>query len=306
MLYILRITVSAAHSEELQDKVQVEADKSTLWISDNRMVCSGEKTKLLFLGTAQLKRNRVVDSDISVLVCGKTVTPSKSEKLLGLTVNEKMTWTEYLYGEQWRESDNSRGLISQLSQRVGLLKKLVSLMPKARFNMVCQGLFYSKLLYCLQVIGNVWGIETTDLITRKFSSFTKEDNRRLQTLQNQVLQMKTGLPPRTPTKTLLDISGDLSVQQLTAFATLATCHKIIQTGKPSALANKLYQGSSRTRNGISIRLEANLTLSRGAFLYRAAVLFSALPQNVREDTGTHSFKQKLRKWIKANVPVKPT
>ena len=216
-----------------------------------------------------------------------------------------MTWAEYLYGEQWRESENAKGLIAQLSQRVGLLKKIVRLMPKSRFNMVCQGLFYSKLLYCLQIVGNVWGTYTADVMIRKFPAFTKADNRRLQTLQNQVLQMKTGLPPRTATRTLLDASGDLSVQQLTAFATLSTCHKIMQTGKPTALATKLTQGRTRTRNGTVIRIHAKLTLSHGAFLYRAAVLYNSLPQDAREDTLTSSFKQKIKHWIKDNIPAKP-
>ena len=82
-----------------------------------------------------------MDSNISVQVYGKVVLPSKSEKLLWLIVNDSMTWAEYLYGEQWRDSENAKGLIAQLSQRVGLLEKLVRLMPKSRFNIVCQGLF---------------------------------------------------------------------------------------------------------------------------------------------------------------------
>ena len=250
-----------------------------------------------------MKGYRIPEQNFSVEVCGNTVTPSKSEKLLGLTVNDKITWTEYLHGEQSQRSD--KGLITQLSQRVGLLKKLVKLMPKSRFNMICQGVFYSKLLYCLQIVGNIWGIDTADLITRRYSTFTKEDNRRLQTLQNKVMQMKTGLPPFTPTRTLLDKSGDLSVQQLIAFTTLTTCHKIIQTGKPLALANKFNRGLSRNRYGTVMRIEANLTLSRGGFFYRAALLFNKLPQDLKNETMTNSFKKKVKQWIKLNVPEKP-
>ena len=72
----------------------------------------------------------------------------------------------------------------------------------------------------LQVVGNVWGIETTDEVNRRLSAFTKDDNHRLQNLQNSVLTMKTNLPRRTPTTTLLSMGGDLSVQQLTALTFL--------------------------------------------------------------------------------------
>ena len=39
---------------ELQRKIQNEADRATDWVKDNRMVCSGEKTKLLIIGTSEL------------------------------------------------------------------------------------------------------------------------------------------------------------------------------------------------------------------------------------------------------------
>ena len=39
--------VRAKRPEDLVKKIQKQADKSTDWVKDNRMVCSGEKTKLL-------------------------------------------------------------------------------------------------------------------------------------------------------------------------------------------------------------------------------------------------------------------
>ena len=178
-------------------------------------------------------------------------------------------------------------------------------MPLSRFMVVCQGLFYSKLVYCLQVIGNVWGLNNNVLENQRYSAFSKSDNSKLQALQNQVLRMKTGLPTRTSTELLIERSGDLSVQQLTAFFTLSTLHKIIHTGKPETLANKLKHGTVATRHGDNIRIDANLTLSLGAFLYRAGLLFNQLPGDLRTDMEPRTFKFKLRNWIKMNILVKP-
>ena len=299
------VNVSASNPVDLQLKLQVAADSSTQWIADNKMVCSGEKTKLLLMGTSQLKRHRIHGQNISVTVCGKIVEASRSERLLGLTVNNQMTWSEYLYGECWRETENEKGLIAQLSQRVGLLKKVAPLMPLSRFKIVCQGLFYSKLAYCLQVIGNVWGLSNTDLVNRRYPAFTKSDNNKLQTLQNQVLRLKTGLPPLTPTVELLDKSGDLSVQQLTAFFTLSTCQKVLHTGKPKPLRDKLSVGTVSTRQENTIRIDANLTLSRGAFFYRAGMLFNKLPQELRLNMDPGTFKVRVKNWIKMNIEAKP-
>jgi hypothetical protein len=55
------------------------------------------------------------------------------------------------------------------------------------------------------------------------------------------------MPRRTPTKTLLALSGDLSVQQLTAQATLTSLQKVIHTGKPEYLADKLKLNTMNTR-----------------------------------------------------------
>ena len=74
------------------------------------------------------------------------VKESKSEKLLGVLINNELTWREHLYGETWRQGDkNAQGLIPQLSQRVGMLKRMSKLMTKKRLKLFTNGIFYSKL-----------------------------------------------------------------------------------------------------------------------------------------------------------------
>ena len=99
---------------ELIQKIQREAARSVSWVEDNKMMCAGDKTKLLIIGTRQLKDARLknVDTDLEVNVCGNTVGESRSEKVLGLNieVNSDLNWKEYLYGEKWRLQENSPGL----------------------------------------------------------------------------------------------------------------------------------------------------------------------------------------------------
>ena len=98
-----------------------------LWIMDNKLVCSGEKTKLLIIGTTEQKKKLKNDNiKIQIDVCGEVVEETESEKLLGLIINGDLTWKHYLYGEKWREEkgDNFPDLIPKLIKRVGLLKHL--------------------------------------------------------------------------------------------------------------------------------------------------------------------------------------
>ena len=287
--------------EELKNKIQREAIRSTEWVTDNRMVCAGSKTKLLVISTEQLRRSRFKEQKMEVTVCGTVMEDTKSEKLLGLIVSNTLSWKDYLYGEDWRDKDNAKGLIPQLSQRVGLLSKIVKSMPPTRFKLFTNGLFYSKLLYCLQVFGNVWDIPNNDETNRKSTAFTKEDNRKLQVLQNKVLRLQTGLPFDTLTSDLLKASGDLSVQQLTDYTSLLAAQKSIFHQQPVYLAEKLKIRNQNTIGPIHYKL----SVSRGGFFYRAASLFNNLPSNLRSPMNPVLFKRQLKPWIIRNIPIKP-
>ena len=110
---------------------------------------------------------------------------------------------------------------------MGILTKLSKVMGKQQFRNVCEGMFTSKLIYCIQLFGNVWGIPNLDMNNRRSVAFTKDDNRKLQVLQNKVLQLKTDLARDTPTTHLLGWTGDMSVHQLTAYHTLNMVHGVV-------------------------------------------------------------------------------
>ena len=228
--------VTAANPSKLQEKIQNEATKSTSWVKDNRMVCSGEKTKLLIIGTTQQRQKQLINPNINikVKVGDNTVSESNSEKLLGLIVNNRLTWKDYLYGETWRtnKNDNFKGLIPKLSQRIGMLKQLRRKMPLETFKMIAAGLFTSSLIYCIHVFGNIWGLKSNDETKRRFTSFTKTDCHKLQVLQNKMLKLQSGLPHDFPTEDLINLTGELSVHQLIAYHTLLQVHKIIVNKKP--------------------------------------------------------------------------
>ena len=52
-------------------------------------------------------------------------------------------------------------------------------------------------------------------------------------------------------------------------------------------------------------MKANLTISRGGIVYRGAKLWNLMDPDLRNKPKLKSFKPKVKKWIIANVPVKP-
>ena len=82
--------------------------------------------------------------------------------------------------------DNGIGLIPQLSQRLGMLRKLSVHSSREKLRMLASGIVYSKLSYCLPLYVATWGLDRyRDSDTRTYS-FTKEDNRKLQVIQNHL------------------------------------------------------------------------------------------------------------------------
>ena len=306
--------VSDKDPNNLENKLQIQADFSTQWVHDNKMVCSGEKTKVMILCTKDTREAKLssIDKTIKVNVCGKVVTETVDEKLLGMIISNNLSWKTYLHGNQKTGDEKIVGLIAKLSQRVGILTKLSNVMPSDKFDQICEGLFTSKLIYCLPLWAHVFNLPTMDDNNRRYTAFSKSDNRRLQVLQNRVLRLKTGLPRDTHLTDLLQESNCMSVQQLTAYHTLMTVHRVITTGFPKYLANKLKLKKPgvvvfphRQLNTIEVP-NVNLTLSRGGFIYRGAILWNLLPQIMRSEENPKSFKNQLRKWIKSNISPKPS
>ena len=283
----------------LQQKIQREANLSTSWVKDNKLVCSGSKTKLLIVGTKELRKSKLTNRDISIeiIVDGHPVKETQSERLLGVLVNNVLTWEHHLYG-----NEEHTGLIQKLSHRARIIWKLSLVMPKKNLKMMAEGIFFSLLNYCIEVYGNVWGLATYDDHSRKSTAFTKDDNAKLQILVNKVLRSLTGLDRDTPIVTLHATSGQLSVQQRTAMFTIVSVHKSIQKKQPAYNYSRLQPNSAL----VDVRrIDYKLSLSRGSFYYRGSKLYSQLPANLTQQVNQAAFKKGAKKWVSENIPVQP-
>ena len=96
----------------------------TEWFRKNDISCSGEKTKLLMLGTRANRINKIVKQNIHpcIDVCWDCIEETTSEKILGVVVNNTITCKDHLY-------EDNEGLIPGLTKCIGMLKKIKSLYP---------------------------------------------------------------------------------------------------------------------------------------------------------------------------------
>ena len=295
----------------LQAKIQHEADVVTAWFARNDMICSGDKTKLLIVGTQTGRKNKLTEKNISinVNVCGDVKKESNSEKLLGVVVNNIGTWRHHIHGDE-----DNQGLLKQLSTRVNMLKRLRRVMSPRKLKMLMAGLFTSKLIYCITVWGRIWNIPgSLDEEKRTSSSMTKEDLRQLQVMQNKCLRLISNSRYDTPTLSLLQKTNLLSVHQLTAHLTLTQVYNSKNTMQPNYHYRRLFErdepeAGARTRTFVREEIKRpdfNLSLARSNFFYQASRLWSALPETIKLSSNKGVFKNRNKVWIKLNISAKP-
>ena len=136
-----------------------------------------------------------------------------------------------------------------------------------------------------------------------------KDNNNIQVLQNKLNRLLLNADYTTPTSELLDQTGSLSVHQMTAYHTALTTHKIIQSGKPSYIAEKfkVRNMNQNTRQGAGTLVPPSYSrnIPREGFIYRGAVLHNKLPVSLRTEIKLPIFKTGLKEWVKANIAMKP-
>ena len=106
---------------------------------------------------------------------------------------------------------------------------------------------------------------------------TSDDCNKLQVIQNSLNRLLTGARKGTPTEDLLERTGTMSIMQMLAYHTLTMVDKVIQTGQPEYIANKLKveHGSAleiRAWGGTSITVhQYHRDISRAGFIHHKSV-----------------------------------
>ena len=261
------------------------------------MKCSGDKTKLLIVGTRANRKSKLEDKDITIKINigGEEIKESSSEKLLGVVVNNTLTWKEHIYGD----ADNL-GLLKQLSKRIGILKKIRRFIPDNKFKQIVSGIFSSKLIYCITVWGGIWGLPNEPNEKRRNTSISKESMRKLQVCQNKVLRLLTGKDYKTPTADLLDLCNELSVHQLVAYHSACQVFKVAKSQLPSYHYKRLFM-EDNSENIVDFRL----AIGKSNFFYQSSKIWSSLPVEMKHAASIPAFKKLCKQWVKVNIAVKP-
>ena len=114
-----------------------------------------------------------------------------------------------------------------------MLKMLKRILPPAAMRSVTAGIFTSKLVYGLPVVGACWQQSRYRAKHLQKLSLTKQDMGVLQALQNKAMRILVG--DRASQKSTAELLGEtdfLSVHQLCWWTALKAIEKCLRCGKP--------------------------------------------------------------------------
>ena len=298
--------------DRLKERMEREAQLVVDYLRDNKLSVSGEKSKIITMGTSQLA-NRKEWSDIEVEIDGARIKNSTSESLLGLTISNDLSWNKYLNG-----TGNKGGMMNQLRRRLGWMRKLSRYMDTPGLRTLAEGLILSKIRYCLGVYGAVFDIDVYDEDSSQGRSFTRKNLRDLQVIQNSAARMITKLLRATSTKILMEKTGWLAIHQEIAKVRILQLLTMLSEGKPDKLVRKVRNDLSdaRMRNIPEVKPPSyRLSSSRQGFLYQACHLVNLWGKTVmdymekKEIKRGYMTKKETKmcviSWVKNNISTRP-
>ena len=263
--------------------MEIDAVNVLKFMASNGLVANPKKTTMLFLN---LGRND--KKDISIRIGKDEIHQVNQAKLLGITFDDNQKWDSQINGKG--------GIVSSLSQRLFLLRRLSNSVNKKSLKKVADSLFTSKIRYGLQLLGKVRWNES-DTVT--------QDLKNIQLIQNKMLRLLNGkkLIDKVSTKELLNNLEMLSVNQMNASIKITEAWKNAQDIdyplKFKRVTNECY--TRATINGDLIEF-GKTDLVKATFLSDASKAWNRTPQTIKDCTTVWSAKKAIKSFVK-QLPI---
>ena len=258
-----------------QENITKNMEKIKGYLNANDLAINDSKTAILEIMNKQ-KRCKIngnkpflnaKDEDLNDV----TLVPADNVRLLGVNLSKDLSWVAHL------ETGKEKNLLPALRKQLGRLKYLAPELSKASRKIIAQGTIISRILYAIPVWGGLTAIYS----------------RKLQVLQNNVARVITGLGKRTSMSTLMREMNWLSIKEMIEMQTTIMVWKVVRTGKPEYLAEKMKLVDNNSLRTETMRLKT----TADSFRHRGIRHWNALDDSLRECKSLPIFRKNVRKTI---------
>ena len=137
-------SVSSQDQDHLKQKLNEKYTVMASYLGNNRLKLNDDKTHLLIMTTKQ--KQRILNIDIQISTPNEEIRPIKSERLLGIYIQDDLKWSEYI-------QNHDKSLIKQLTSRLNALRIISGAANFKTRLMIANGIFNSKLIFQI----SLWG-----------------------------------------------------------------------------------------------------------------------------------------------------
>ena len=272
------VTVSSNDPDELSSKLSSLYKRLATFFGNNKLVINNEKTHLVVMGSSKyaILRNQVTIDTGSV-----TIKPVETEKLLGLNIHQSLKWKEHLVV-------GNKSLLMSLTRRLNGLKRVTTNASFKTRLLIANACFLSIMSYMI----TIWGGSEGYLL------------KMVQVIQNRAARVVTRLTWYTPTRVLLKQCNWLSVKQMIFMHTCVQIWKLVIYRTPQNIYSQLKPAGTRSGDYGTLSIRATDTaIGRNSFMVRGLLAWNRVPNEIRQIQNLHTFKKKLRVWVRLNIDI---
>ena len=242
------------------------------WFNENKLVVNTNKSYFLTVAS-QYKLNNT-PRNLSLLFESSSIARVSKIKLLGVTIDENLNFSEHV-----------SQLISKISQKIALLNRLRHMLDIKTLNTVYLTIIQSLFDYCLTVWGNCPNVYRDQI----------------QKLQNRAARAIFGNFDYTSSvSNMIHELRWMNINQRYQYFTLLLMYKCLNNQAPSYLSSQFNYVSSSTHNATNKNLllpRPNTELFKRSFSYAGPKLWNDLPREIRLSSSLQQFKISLKDYI---------
>jgi hypothetical protein len=231
-------------TSELEDKMNTDLKNVSTYFAANKLSLNVKKCEVLLCGT----RQRVANKDLNIKVNNNPISCVTNSTFLGFDIDENLTWSSHI-----------NKLVSKLSYKIGLLRKLREIVPQETCH-----LLYNSLV-----------LPHFDYADTVYDSANATDLDRLQKLQTRAARILTGSNYRRPRKEMFQSLGWMSLKNRRMLNKSTMMYKCLNGLAPSYLSElfKTPNHCYTTRNSHKLSVpSAKTAYYRKSFEISGAIL----------------------------------
>ena len=223
----------------------------------------------------------------SIRIGGSTITEETTHKVLGMTLNNRLTWNDHVYG-----------LISSLNSKIGGLKRLSYHVPAPYMIPIARATIVAKLRYGL-------GIYRAVRSTEHDSHCTMMND--LQVVLNNAMRLilNKRLSDRMRVEDLCNESGFESINRMTAEEQI----RIVWNARDNPnspvleLFDRVSGGSTRANTRGDLTTSARTSLATQNLPHRAILTWNSTNEALREAKNRRELRTHTQQFIKL-LPIR--